>query len=93
MALRNYSNIVNYTRMSSPFLLSRKNPKTGKWKPHNGVDLAAQNGTPVHTPFDGLVVEALPEDSSGGRGNVVVIKHTLPDGGIVFTQQGSPDEA
>ena len=45
MTQRNYSNILaNYT-LTSPFSPSRKNPKTGKWQPHNGVDLAATAGT------------------------------------------------
>ncbi len=86
MTQRNYSNIVNYTRVSSGFSPSRLNPVTKKWKAHQGVDLAAPNGTPVHTPYGGVVVDALPENLSGGRGNFVVIQHTLPDGGVVFTE-------
>ncbi|MDD4977862.1 MAG: peptidoglycan DD-metalloendopeptidase family protein [Gallionella sp.] len=85
MAQRNYLNIVSYKRVSSPFSESRLHPVLKKWRGHKGVDLAATAGTSVHVPYDGIVVATLPEKTSGGRGNFVVVRHDLVDGGVVFT--------
>jgi murein DD-endopeptidase MepM/ murein hydrolase activator NlpD len=57
--------------VTSPFG-SRMSPFSGILKFHEGIDIAAQTGTPVTTPADGLVVKA---GFSTGYGNVVEISH------------------
>lgn len=57
--------------VTSPFG-NRTSPFTGVLKFHEGIDIAAQTGTPVMAPADGLVVKA---GFSSGYGNVVEISH------------------
>jgi len=59
-------------RFSSGFGM-RMHPRYGRELFHSGIDLAAQQGTPVHATADGII------SFSGwgkGSGNVVVIEHS-----------------
>jgi murein DD-endopeptidase MepM/ murein hydrolase activator NlpD len=57
--------------VTSPFG-NRTSPFSGILKFHEGIDIAAQTGTPVTAPADGVVVRA---GFSTGYGNVVEISH------------------
>lgn len=50
----------------------RRDPVYGVVRFHNGIDLAAKNGTTVHASADGKVLSA---SNAGKEGNVVVIDH------------------
>jgi murein DD-endopeptidase MepM/ murein hydrolase activator NlpD len=50
----------------------RTDPFTGKSAGHNGVDMAAPRGTPIHAAADGIVIYA---GYTRGFGNTVMIKH------------------
>ena len=54
---------------------ARKNPLSGQIKNHNGIDLAAQEGTPVYAIKDGDVAYAVSNDPTFG--NYVVLSHDL----------------
>ncbi|EPG65038.1 M23 family metallopeptidase [Leptospira wolffii] len=60
-------------RVSSKFG-RRKDPFTKKDTFHGGVDLAAEEGTPVYASADGTVSFA---DHKGGYGSLIVLKHIL----------------
>ena len=49
----------------------RKSPITGKQGWHNGVDLAAPEGTPVYAPTGGIVTKS---EMTEGYGNLVVLR-------------------
>jgi murein DD-endopeptidase MepM/ murein hydrolase activator NlpD len=52
----------------------RHNPFSGEGREtHEGLDIAADFGTPVHTTADGIVVHAAPY---AGYGNLVIIYHS-----------------
>ena len=51
----------------------RKNPFSGKIKDHNGIDLAAPEGTPVYAIKDGGVFVAVENDSEFG--NYIILQH------------------
>jgi len=51
----------------------RKNPFSGEMKNHNGIDLAAPEGTPVYAIKDGAVYTCIPEDSEFG--NYIILSH------------------
>jgi murein DD-endopeptidase MepM/ murein hydrolase activator NlpD len=53
-------------RVSSPF-------GTREGRPHEGIDLAAPTGTPVHAAGDGFVLYA--GDGVSGYGHMVVLQH------------------
>ena len=53
----------------------RKNPFSGEMKNHNGIDLAAEEGTPVYAIKDGAVFSAIPDDATFG--NYVILSHDL----------------
>lgn len=53
---------------------SRKDPFTKKKTFHGGIDIAAPEGTDVHSSADGEVIFA---GKKGGYGNLVVVKHIL----------------
>lgn len=51
----------------------RKNPFSGEWKNHNGIDLAASTGTPVYAVKDGEVAYAIVQDPTFG--NYIILSH------------------
>lgn len=57
----------------------------GTWVFHNGVDIRGEIGTPVFATMDGLVVGSVPNGVLGGYGDVVIIKHTVPGSGILYS--------
>lgn len=57
--------------VTSPFG-NRTSPFSGIMKFHEGMDIAAQTGTPVVSPADGVVIKA---GFSTGYGNMVEISH------------------
>lgn len=59
----------------------RYHPITGVYKLHDGVDIAAPSGAPIHAAADGVVVSAC---RKGAYGNAVVIDH----GGGISTMYG-----
>jgi murein DD-endopeptidase MepM/ murein hydrolase activator NlpD len=67
-------NIINSERVSSAFGL-RADPISGEERHHNGLDIAAPEGTPIQAIEDGVVTFA---GERGSYGNLVVVSH--PDG-------------
>lgn len=63
---------VKYRRISSPFSYGRFHPVLKKVRPHYGVDLAANYGTPIYASASGRVLFS---GYRGGYGNVVEINH------------------
>ncbi|RAN41755.1 MULTISPECIES: M23/M56 family metallopeptidase [unclassified Hyphomonas] len=59
--------VLDKARLTSAFGL-RKHPITGEKKTHNGVDLAAAEGVPVHAPSAGVITSAA---EKGAYGNLV----------------------
>lgn len=53
----------------------RKNPFSGEMKNHNGIDLAAAEGTPVYAIKDGAVYAAIKKDPEFG--NYIILSHDL----------------
>ncbi len=53
----------------------RKNPFSGEMKNHNGIDLAAAEGTPVYAIKDGAVYSAIENDAEFG--NYIILSHDL----------------
>lgn len=51
----------------------RKNPFSGEWKNHNGIDLAAAVGTPVYAIKDGAVSVCVKNDPTFG--NYIILSH------------------
>ncbi len=51
----------------------RKNPFSGEMKNHNGIDLAAAEGTPVYAIKDGAVYTAIENDKEFG--NYIILSH------------------
>ena len=51
----------------------RRNPISGEWKDHKGIDLAAAEGTPVFAIKDGEIAWCIENDETFG--NYVVINH------------------
>lgn len=66
---------VAYTRVSSGFALRRLDPVTHRWQSHDGVDLAAPTGTPVHATARGTVSFIGHER---GYGRIVVLDNVPP---------------
>ena len=62
-------------RMSSGFG-TRVHPVTGKRKTHRGLDFAANIGTPVYAPADG-VVEVIRPSKKKGSGNFLKLNHSM----------------
>ena len=63
---------IKFSRINSPFSLSRMHPILHYNRPHKGVDLAAPMGTPIRATGDGRV-EVLGYEN--GYGNVIKIAH------------------
>lgn len=57
--------------VSSPFGY-RRHPYDGTFRLHAGIDIAAEPGTPVRAPADGLVIHS---GNKEGYGKVIVIDH------------------
>ena len=51
----------------------RKNPIIGEWKDHNGIDFAADEGTPVYAVKDGYAAYCIKNDAT--LGNYVILTH------------------
>ena len=66
---------LDFTRVSSEFALRRLDPVTRRWQSHNGVDLAAPIGTPIHATARG-VVRFIGQQT--GYGKVIVIQNPAP---------------
>ncbi len=62
---------VEFKRISSEFG-NRYHPILRRWRGHEGIDYAAQSGSPVMTIGDGTVVRA---GLAGGYGKLVEIQH------------------
>lgn len=60
-----------YTRISSPYGM-RMHPTLNVEKFHNGIDMAAPNGSPILAAYDGSVVAA---DYNSSMGNYIMIDH------------------
>ncbi|TCP23078.1 murein DD-endopeptidase MepM/ murein hydrolase activator NlpD [Rhodovulum adriaticum] len=58
-------------RFTSPFGM-RKHPILGTYKMHDGMDMAAGYGTPIHATADGVVVKA---GWVSGYGRLIKIRH------------------
>lgn len=63
---------LDYVYVSSPFSYHRMNPVLHIMRPHLGVDLAANTGTPVHAAASGQVVF---HGRDGGYGRLIEINH------------------
>ncbi len=61
----------SYTRVSSEFGW-RSDPFTGLRAYHNGIDMAAAEGTPIVAAFDGIIGEA---SYNGSMGNYIYLEH------------------
>jgi murein DD-endopeptidase MepM/ murein hydrolase activator NlpD len=66
---------LDFTRVSSAFSLRRFDPVLHRWQSHDGVDLTAPVGTPVHATARG-VIRFIGRQT--GYGNVVVIQNPAP---------------
>ncbi len=53
---------------------TRRDPKTGRTRQHNGVDFAGPRGTAIRTTADGVVTHA---GWRGGFGNTVIVRHAF----------------
>lgn len=51
----------------------RQNPVNGEWKDHNGIDLAAPEGTPVYAVKDGHAAYCIEKDPTFG--NYIILTH------------------
>jgi murein DD-endopeptidase MepM/ murein hydrolase activator NlpD len=63
---------VDFTRVSSNFNPNRLHPILKVRRPHQGVDYAANQGTPIRAAGDGKVTFA---GSRNGYGNAVILQH------------------
>lgn len=63
---------VQFRHISSGFSRARRHPVLGSMRRHEGIDYAANTGTPVRAAGDGVVLRA---GRAGGYGNLVEIRH------------------
>jgi murein DD-endopeptidase MepM/ murein hydrolase activator NlpD len=77
--LKDKQDMLNHTPSIMPVngFISRgigmqTNPVTGFYQMHNGLDIAAERGTPIHAPATGRVISAGWEN---GTGNTIYIDH------------------
>ncbi len=63
---------VTFTRISSKFNPNRRHPILNTIRAHQGVDYAAQTGTPVHASGDGKVIF---RGWKSGYGNTLILQH------------------
>jgi murein DD-endopeptidase MepM/ murein hydrolase activator NlpD len=63
---------LNYRRISSGYSMSRLHPILNVRRPHQGIDYAAPQGTPIWSVADGVVTF---RGWSGGFGNLVKVRH------------------
>ncbi|RJP77357.1 MAG: M23 family metallopeptidase [Candidatus Zixiibacteriota bacterium] len=56
----------------SSYFGKRRDPFTGRWEPHMGLDINTHSGAPIYAAADGKVLHASREPAYG---NVVVIDH------------------
>lgn len=63
----------------------RRDPYTGRYSLHAGVDFGAAYGTPVKAVADGVVISSRP---SSGYGWLIIIYHGELNGRSVFTRYG-----
>lgn len=63
---------LNFRRISSHFSYSRRHPILKIYRPHYGIDYAAEAGTPVSAAADGVVIE---KGYDKGIGNFVKLQH------------------
>lgn len=61
----------------------RLHPILKRYKTHAGIDLDAKTGTPIVSVMDGVVVFS---GTAGGYGNLVTVKHTLPNGKVIYSK-------
>lgn len=62
---------LEFRRISSSFG-GRRHPILGTWRQHQGIDYAANAGTPVRSIGDGTILSA---GVNGGYGNLVEVRH------------------
>jgi hypothetical protein len=63
---------LKFSRVSSSFSRNRLHPVSGVYRPHNGIDYAADRGTPVFAAGDGQVRYV---GWKSGLGNCIEIRH------------------
>ena len=61
--------------------------------PHLGVDWGAGSGTAVRAAANGSVIRALTNPNSTGYGNMVMLRHDLPNGEVWYTLYGHMRDA
>lgn len=61
----------------------RRHPVSKRMKTHAGCDLGAKSGTTIVSVLDGTVVDS---GSRGGYGNMVTVRHKLPNGKVVYSK-------
>jgi murein DD-endopeptidase MepM/ murein hydrolase activator NlpD len=66
---------LDFTRVSSEFSPNRFDPVTHRWQSHDGVDLAAPIGTPVHAAAQGTIRFA---GRQTGYGKMIVLENPAP---------------
>jgi murein DD-endopeptidase MepM/ murein hydrolase activator NlpD len=63
---------LSFSRISSNFNPNRRHPVLNTIRAHQGVDYAAQRGTPIKAAGDGKIIF---RGTKGGYGNTVILQH------------------